>query len=128
MPEQLNEILEKWHNRKAEYSRLHAHVDAAALVAEVIEDLTAAARAEESTTLTIAQAAAKSGYSAEHIRRLIAKGHIPNAGRKGAPRVPSAAVRKRRRPEVASNTKRPYDPDADVRLLQGARAGDTNGA
>ena len=37
--------------------------------------------------LRLSDAAAESGYSADHLRHLVADGTIPNAGRKGAPRI-----------------------------------------
>lgn len=37
--------------------------------------------------LTLTEAATESGYSEDHIRHLVSEGRIPNAGRKGAPRV-----------------------------------------
>ena len=38
-------------------------------------------------TLTIPQAARASGYSAEALRRAVRRGTIPNAGRKGSPKI-----------------------------------------
>lgn len=38
-------------------------------------------------TLTVAEAAAESGYSKSHLRRLIREGRIPNAGEAGSPRI-----------------------------------------
>ncbi len=49
--------------------------------------LEAALRANESSTLTLPEAAAESGYSADRLRHMIAEGKIPNVGRKGAPRI-----------------------------------------
>ena len=40
-----------------------------------------------SETLTLQEAAGLSGYSADHIGRLVREGAIPNAGRAGAPRI-----------------------------------------
>ncbi len=38
-------------------------------------------------TLNLQQAAEESGYSADHLGRLVREGTIPNAGRHGAPRI-----------------------------------------
>jgi hypothetical protein len=38
-------------------------------------------------TLTLVQAAAVSGYTADHLGQLIRRGTIPNAGRQHAPRI-----------------------------------------
>ncbi len=39
------------------------------------------------TTLSLTDAARESGYSADHLGRLVRDGKIPNAGRPGAPRI-----------------------------------------
>jgi hypothetical protein len=42
---------------------------------------------QEGELLTLTEASKESGYSADHLGRLIKDGKIPNAGRKGAPRI-----------------------------------------
>ena len=80
-------------------------------------DLEAALRAKADEALTLEQAAAESGYSAEHLRHLVAAGQLPNAGRRGAPRVKRGDLPKR--PGRAASTN--YDPDADaLRIVRGA--------
>lgn len=59
--------------------------------------------------LSLNEAARESGYSAEHLQRLVANGDIPNAGQKGKPRVrrgdlPKKAVAGNRGPSVSSST------------------------
>ncbi len=41
----------------------------------------------DETTLSLVEAARESGYSADHLGRLVRDGRIPNAGRPGAPRI-----------------------------------------
>ena len=41
----------------------------------------------DETTLSLVEAASESGYSADHLGRLVRDGKIPNAGRPGAPRI-----------------------------------------
>ena len=41
----------------------------------------------DETTLSLVEAARESGYSADHLGRLVRDGKIPNAGRPGAPRI-----------------------------------------
>ena len=58
----------------------HAYRTAAA-------DLSAARRALADEVLTLDEAAEASGYSKDHLERLIRDGKIPNAGRLHAPRI-----------------------------------------
>lgn len=51
------------------------------------EDLTAELRELLHEELTIADAADESGYSEDHLRRLVREGTLPNAGENGAPRI-----------------------------------------
>lgn len=62
-------------SRTAELFRLHAR------------ELEVAVRDSQEEVLTIAEAAATSGYSMDHLRHQIAEEKIPNVGRKGSPRV-----------------------------------------
>ena len=50
-------------------------------------ELEAALRQEDDTLLTLTEAARESGYSADHLGRLVRDGKIPNTGRPGAPRI-----------------------------------------
>ncbi len=59
----------------------------AATLEAAAEQLEAALRAEADTTLTVSQAAAESGYSPDHIERMLRQGRLRNVGRKHAPRV-----------------------------------------
>ena len=59
----------------------------AATLRRAADMLEAALRAQEQTPLTLQQAAAESGLSAEHIGRLVRQGKLKNVGRKHAPRV-----------------------------------------
>ena len=62
-------------SRAAELFRLHPRE-----LEEAVQDA-------EEEVLTIAEAAATSGYSLDHIRHQVAEGKIPNLGVKGSPRV-----------------------------------------
>ena len=50
-------------------------------------ELDAALRETADAELTLDEAAADSGYSKRRLREMIASGTLPNAGRKGAPRL-----------------------------------------
>ena len=54
------------------------------------DDLEATLRERDETTLSLVEAAKESGYSADHLGRLVRDGKIPNAGRPGAPRIARA--------------------------------------
>ncbi len=66
-----DQFLAKWRTRLDELQRLDATVNGAKLC-----DL-----------LTLTEAARESGYSADHLGRLVKAGAIPNSGRTNAPRI-----------------------------------------
>lgn len=51
------------------------------------DELEAALRSAADEALSLAQAARESGYSPDRLRHLVTEGKIPNAGRKGSPRI-----------------------------------------
>ena len=51
------------------------------------DDLEATLVERDETTYSLVEAARESGYSADHLGRLVRDGKIPNAGRPGAPRI-----------------------------------------
>lgn len=76
-----------WRARAAQL-RQWAAADSAARALELAADeLEDALRSEADAVLTLEQAADESGYSADHLGRLIRSGEIPNAGRPHAPRI-----------------------------------------
>ncbi len=84
------------------------------------DELDAAVNQVDDTPLTLSDAARLSGLSAEHLGRRLRQGTIPNAGRKGAPRIRRGDLpmkaRKIERPSGSS-----YDIGADARSLAGRR-------
>ena len=71
--------------------------------------------------LTLDQAALRSGYSADHLARLIRDGRLPNAGRRGAPRVRAVDLPVRPRRAVVADRPGAYDPVADARAIGSRR-------
>ena len=65
--------------------------------------------------LTLAEAAAESGYSRRRLRERIAEGSVPNAGRKGAPRIRRADL-----PRKAGAASNGFDAGAEARAIMGA--------
>ncbi len=83
---------------------LRPYSDAAATAYERAADaLDAALTAEQGALLTLREAARLSGYSADHLSRLLRQGHIPNAGRPHAPRIRRADL-PRRAPSLPRGT------------------------
>jgi len=83
-----------------------------------------ALREQREQRLTLAAAAERSGYSADHLGRLVRTGRLPNAGHRGAPRVRAGDLPMRpARFGVAAPRSGSYDPIADARSLV-SRQGD----
>ena len=62
-------------------------VEAAQVIRSMADQLSAVLGHEGSAILTLRQASAESGYSADHLRRMVSAGDVENAGRRGAPRI-----------------------------------------
>ncbi len=82
----LKQVIARWSSRRDELRRLGAFVDGVKLCDEVIADLTAVVSTHDEM-LTLTEAARYSGYSREHLGRLVRDCKIPNAGRPNAPRI-----------------------------------------
>lgn len=83
----LQACVAKWSGEAEALRRLGAHVDGAKLIEAILADLQALGRAEAAEALTLEDAARESGYTPEHLGKLVRIGTIPNAGRKNAPRI-----------------------------------------
>ena len=59
----------------------------ALLIRSLADQLEAVQGREDSEILTLLQAARESGYSADHLGRMVRKGKIPNARRPGSPGI-----------------------------------------
>lgn len=79
------ELAAAWRDRAATLDRYAPTV--ANAIRDLAEELEAALREGAAQTLTLTAAADLSGYSREHLSRLVRDGKIPNAGRPNAPRV-----------------------------------------
>jgi hypothetical protein len=100
-----------------------------------VAEVEAALAVDADQLLTLAQASALSGYSIDHLARLIRRGRLSNSGRLGAPRVrlrdlptrPDWTERRQRtlarsNDDAQSTTKR-YHPRTDARSLASRRSG-----
>ena len=108
----LQATIAKWSSEAETLRRLGAHVDGASLIEAILADLRAASDANAVEALTLDEAATESGYTAEHLGRLLRNGTIPNAGRKNSPRIlrrylplkPSALRESRFSPQLVGAT------------------------
>ena len=100
-------------------SRLDAHVDGAKLISEMLEELRACQRDNADCLLNLTQAAKVSGYSADHLGRLVRDGTLVNHGRPHAPRIRRGDLPQRPAARAAAcNDGAPaYDPATDARTL-----------
>jgi hypothetical protein len=114
------DLIAEWRNHAALCRRYGGDSMARTLeqCARELEETDAAAR---DTALTLDEAARASGFSAEHLGRLVRQGAIPNAGRKGVPRICRGDL-PRRCSRVASERTTGYDPSADARSLVSRRS------
>jgi hypothetical protein len=81
------EFVAKWSAEAEALRRRAALVDGAALLAEVLADFQAVTGDDGDETLNLQQASRESGFSADHLGRLLRDGKLPNAGRANAPRI-----------------------------------------
>ena len=75
-----------WLKLAEQQERLRADAQAT-ILRFCAEELTQALAKENHEALTLQQAADESGYSPDHLGRLVREGKIPNAGRPNAPRI-----------------------------------------
>jgi hypothetical protein len=85
----LSALPEAW-RRRAEFARELAAEGAARAFEACALDLESALNAQNMDLLTLTQAARVSGFSADHLGRLVREGKITNFGRQNAPRVRAA--------------------------------------
>ena len=73
--------------RRAKALRRYGGETPATAIERCAADLEATLVERDETTYSLVEAARESGYSADHLGRLVRDGKIPNAGRPGAPRI-----------------------------------------
>lgn len=107
---------------KAEELRRDAAAEQAARAyeraAEMVED---ALRGQGDEVLDLDQAEVESGYSRLHLRRLLREGSIPNAGRRGAPRIRRADLPRKPGYQVATGPQ--AVPSSEVQLARAVAGG-----
>jgi hypothetical protein len=80
-----------WDALRTQGARLGSLVRLDAIAAEVVAELDEIMSAPENL-LTLRQASELSGYSVDHLQRLVSSGCIPNVGCRGAPRIRQSDV------------------------------------
>lgn len=120
------DFMAKWTAEADAMKRRGVMVNGAGLLGEVLEDFRAVQDSRLQDILTLEEASARSGYGVEHLGRLVREGRIPNAGRKGSPRIRVADL-PRKPAALARTALRAYDPGADARTLLDRQRGGTNG-
>ena len=73
--------------RQAKALRRYGGETPAVALESCAAELEATLRERDETILSVTEAARESGYSTDHLGRLVRDGKIPNAGRPGAPRI-----------------------------------------
>ena len=111
--------LDWWENEFAPCcAALGGRVDGALLVRELVTSLRTIREALLDEPLSLTEAAERTGYSADHIGRLVREGKLPNAGRTHAPRVRARDLVTQLKPKLAASSVKAYDPDTDARSLR----------
>lgn len=112
------EALDWWETKfAAGCASMKVQVDAASLVEQLVGSLRSIRNAAGAQSLTLVEAARISGYSTDHLGRLIRNGQLTNVGRKHAPRVLERDLPKR----VTRAAPGAYNSVSDARSLRSRR-------
>lgn len=133
----LDALLGEWRSR-AELYRKWGNAEAAGPWDVAIAELSEALQRAGDQTLTLAEAAERTGYTADYLRVRIKRGDLHNAGRRYAPLVrvgdlpapkplrgPGRPVRVRQRPDADDVRQLPFKPNKDpndVKATQSKRS------
>ena len=85
-PASVERLPANWRKQAKALRRFGGNTPATA-IERCADDLEATLVERDDTTFSLVEAARESGYSADHLGRLVRDGKIPNAGRPGAPRI-----------------------------------------
>lgn len=110
------ELPSAWLEEAVRMERYGASAQARVLK-ECANDLERAMKAVADRLLSLSEAADASGYSADHLGRLVRQGRIPNVGRRNKPLVREGDL-PRRAAKLDAQSKRNYDPKTDARNLR----------
>jgi hypothetical protein len=114
-----DQALDWWeHKFAAGCDAMGVQVNAAALVRDLVSSLRTIRESSLDEPLSLTEAANRTGYSADHIGRLVREGTLPNAGRKHAPKVRARDLVVQLKPKLAGPSPKAYDPNTDARSLR----------
>ncbi len=102
--------------RQAKSLRRYGGETPATAIERCADDLEATLVERDEATFSLVEASRESGYSADHLGRLVREGKIPNAGRPGAPRI------------ALQDLPRKASPPAEPRLAEKPRRSDLSNA
>ena len=88
---EMERLVARWRVQAGGLRALEAIGQAAAFTVAA-NDLEALVVATGEQLLSLTSAARESGYSADHLGRMVRRGELPNAGRENAPKVRRSAV------------------------------------
>lgn len=83
----LRDVVARWRAEQLRFERLGVLADGGKLIGQLLDEVENATIAEAEEILSLAEAAGETGYSANHLARLLREGRISNAGRPHAPRI-----------------------------------------
>lgn len=83
----LRGLVAKWEDEAATLRTRYGDHRLASLAEAHANELLGALTETADELLTLADAAAESGYTVAHLRHMMARGQVPNAGRRGRPRI-----------------------------------------
>jgi hypothetical protein len=83
----LTGLLDRWRKEASDLRTHYFNEQASALTSRHVAELQQALEELSDVVLNLAQASRESGYSQDHLGRLLRDGTIPNAGRTNVPRI-----------------------------------------
>jgi hypothetical protein len=111
------ELPDEWRALAAQQRRLGA--DSQARILDFCADeLAAALRRAGDEVLTLARAAQESGYTADHLSRMVRQGKIPNSGRKSKPLIRRSDLPKKTLKSEAGSSILPQNRYIKCRLFR----------
>lgn len=107
-------LVDKWRAEVGNLSSLYFDERVSRIVSRLADELSEALESDNNELLTLEQAATESGYSSEHLGRMVRTGKLANAGRSRSPRI--------RRAELPFKTSRLRADESSLNIASGRAA------